>query len=52
MGWVLNLPIIKGIVKKKIDVNFEMLDKAIYDDLESKRDLKRSHKLPTTGMNE
>ncbi len=33
MGWVFSLPIIKTIIKKKIDSNFEKLDKAIYEDM-------------------
>lgn len=52
MGWVFSLPIIRKIIQKKIDGNFEKLDQAIYQDIEKKRDQKRSHKLPASGMNE
>mgnify|MGYP000863018425 CR=1 FL=1 len=28
-GWVFNLPIVRNIIRKKIDGNFEKVDKAI-----------------------
>lgn len=30
MGWVFSLPVIRTIIKKKIDGNFEKLDHAIF----------------------
>ena len=30
MGWVFSFPIIRTIIQKKIDGNFEKLDQAIY----------------------
>lgn len=33
MGWLFSLPIIRTIIKKKIDGNFLKLDQAIYEDI-------------------